>query len=250
MEASGIILAALDCDLDAAADWNRWYDLEHIPPNVALDGILSGRRYVATPELHGLRSAVAGSGYADQRATFATIYTLAGDPRTAFEGMSALREELVAADRMFPDEKKVVREGGVFRLRWAVADPALKAEERDIPFLEHTGLMVVQHAASDELDDWYRTTFAPSAVGVAGVSGVLGYESLLRPDTALELVLLDDEPAAAVGRLRAAVQHHPDAQVAVEAPYALIDPLRYPWVAELQASSLPATVASPAGAAG
>ena len=40
MEATGVIYAALDCDAEAIEAWNRWYDLEHLPPNLALDGVV------------------------------------------------------------------------------------------------------------------------------------------------------------------------------------------------------------------
>ena len=38
METTGIILAAVDTDHANIESWNRWYDLEHLPPNIALDG--------------------------------------------------------------------------------------------------------------------------------------------------------------------------------------------------------------------
>ena len=55
MEAKGIIFTALDTDHDNIESWNRWYDLEHLPPNIAMDEIAGGRRYVAPPELHDIR---------------------------------------------------------------------------------------------------------------------------------------------------------------------------------------------------
>ena len=50
MEPTGIIFAGLDCDADSIEAWNRWYDLEHVPPNVSMAGVMLGRRYVAPPE--------------------------------------------------------------------------------------------------------------------------------------------------------------------------------------------------------
>ena len=244
MESTGIILAALDCDLDVIEEWNRWYDLEHLPPNVALDGVMFGHRYVATPDLHALRTTSDASGFSGQRASFLTIYTLSGDPQSVFTGMSDLREELVAAGRMFPDEKKAVREGGVFGIRWTASDPVLKAAVIDVPFLQHTGIVVVQRRQDDQLEGWYRTTFAERAVAVPGVSAVLGYESLTRPGVALEIVLLEGDPAESADRLTTSVAHHPDAEVAVEAPFSLISPLRYPWADDLRSSGLPETVSS------
>ena len=55
MEAKGIIFTALDTDHDNIETWNRWYDLEHLPPNLAMPEIAVGRRYVAPPELHDTR---------------------------------------------------------------------------------------------------------------------------------------------------------------------------------------------------
>jgi hypothetical protein len=51
MDVAGIIFAVVDTDADAIESWNRWYDVEHLPPNIALPGIMSGRRYVSPPEL-------------------------------------------------------------------------------------------------------------------------------------------------------------------------------------------------------
>lgn len=77
MDVSGIIFAAVDVDHDAIEDWNRWYDLEHLPPNVALEGITTGRRYVATPELHEARLPEDPlDGFDRGRGTHVTVYTL------------------------------------------------------------------------------------------------------------------------------------------------------------------------------
>jgi hypothetical protein len=88
VEATGVIFAALDCDADAIEAWNRWYDLEHTPMNVCLDGVMLSRRYVAPPALHAVRIAADDSPFAGGRATFLTTYVLSGDPQRAFDAMS------------------------------------------------------------------------------------------------------------------------------------------------------------------
>ena len=55
--AIGLILAALDVDIDNGAAWNRWYDLEHLAPNLSLPDVVTGHRYVAPPDLHDCRIA-------------------------------------------------------------------------------------------------------------------------------------------------------------------------------------------------
>ena len=111
MRASGVIVAALDCVPSAIEDWNLWYDLDHLPPNVALPGIMSGRRYVCTPALHALRAPGSDPWWAESASSFLTIYTLCGDVNETFGAMVALREELDADGRMFAEDLKVVRGG-------------------------------------------------------------------------------------------------------------------------------------------
>lgn len=236
MEATGVIFAALDCDHDAIESWNRWYDLEHLPPNVVLDGVVQGHRYVATPELQERRVTVPGSPYADGLTVFATVYTLTGDPGLALDRMTDLRDELVAKDRMFAEEKKAVREGGVYQLSWAVVDPALRVVEADAPYIGHTGFLMVQRTKSAEVDQWYRRTFAPEAVAVPGITAVLDFDSVHRPDVAMDLVLFDGDAAACTDQLRTEVTHHPDGGVLVEAPFRRIQPLSYPWADDIRRS--------------
>jgi hypothetical protein len=242
VEASGVIFAALDCDLDAIEAWNRWYDLEHTPPNVVLGGIMSSKRYVAPPALHRARRAPEGSPWLGGRAAFLTVYTLTGPPEDAFQEMSTVRDSLVAADRMFADDKKAVREGDVLRTAWVVGDPALKPDDRDVPFLGHNGIVVVQRRGSDDVDAWYRQTWAPAVVGIPDVHGVWSLTSINRPGLHLDLVMVEGDPADAAQSIRADRPHHPDAELVVDAPFLLINPLHYPWAAEMRASALPATV--------
>ena len=79
MEPTGLIFAALDCDADSIEEWNRWYDLEHTPMNVCLEGVMLSRRYVCTPDLYKVRIVESGSPFDGNRATFLTTYVLSGD---------------------------------------------------------------------------------------------------------------------------------------------------------------------------
>lgn len=233
MEPTGLIFAALDCDADAIEAWNRWYDLEHTPMNVCLNGVMLSRRYVATPSLHEARQAAEGSPFAGGRATFLTTYVLAGNPQDAFESMSTELPRLYEEGRMtFPADKKVVREGDFFDAEVAVGRQALQLRPRDVPFVGHTGVVVVQRRGPDER--------AARVVELDGVTGAWTLQSRTRPGLYLDMFFVESEPAAAAVSLRQAVPH--SAEVLVDAPYLLIDPLRYPWAEEIRASDLPATV--------
>ena len=230
-----MIFAALDCDVDSIERWNRWYDLEHTPMNVCLEGVMLSRRYVATPELHAARLAGAGSPFAGGRATFLTTYVLAGDPQDAFAAMSTELPKLYEAGRMtFPADKKVVREGDVFAGTDAVGHPSLQLEPRDVPFVGHTGVIVVQRRGEDN-------GRAAKVAQLDGVTGTWSMESRTRPGLFLDLVFVQGDVGRHAIDVREAVPHAGD--VLVDAPFELIDPLRYPWAAAIRASDLPRTIA-------
>lgn len=43
----GMLLTSMNIDVSDEADFNRWYDREHLEERVAIDGFLEARRYVA-----------------------------------------------------------------------------------------------------------------------------------------------------------------------------------------------------------
>jgi hypothetical protein len=153
--------------------------------------------------------------------------------------MTGLREDLVAAGRMaFPDDKKAVREGDVFATVDAVGAESTRCVPGDVPFIGHHGIVVVQRRGAD---DWYAER-AQQLVTLEGVHAVWTLESLTRASLRLDLVFLEGDLASLAGRLRDDVPHHPDAEVLLDTPYLLIDPLRYPWAGEIRSSDLPRTV--------
>ena len=220
--------------------WNRWYDLEHTPPNVALDGVMLSRRYVAPPALHAARVTAADSPFAGGRCTFLTTYVLTGDPAVAFDAMSTTLPKLYDAGRMtFPAEKKVVRDGDVFVSRAAASAPAIGLPANEVAFVGHTGLIVVQRRG---VEDAYRAR-AEKLVTLDGVQGVWSLESKNRPGLGLDLVFVEGDPAAVAEDLRGGAPHPTGADVVVDAPYLLINPLHYPWADDIRNSDLPPTIA-------
>jgi hypothetical protein len=231
---SGIVFAALDCDADAIEEWNRWYDLEHTPMNVSLAGIMLSRRYVAPPDLHAVRLCEDGSPFAGGRATFLTTYVVSGDPQVAFDDMSVTLPNLYETGRMtFPADKKAVREGDVFAGTEAVGRPSLQLDAADVPFVGHTGVIVVQRREPDGR--------AARIAELDGVTGTWTMESRRRPGLFLDVVFVEDDPGGRAVAIREAVPHTVD--VVLDAPYLLIDPMRYPWAESIRASDLPRTIA-------
>lgn len=241
---TGVIFAGLDCDIDSLESWNRWYDLEHVPPNVAMPGVQVGHRYVATPKLHGLRRVAPESGFAANRGLFVTIYTLCEPAMGVFESMTTLRDKLYAQHRMnFPPDKKVVREGDVFQLEGTACTPTLALPADEVPFIGHHGLLIIQRRGSAAVKAWYRGEWAPRVVGLHGVHAVMQLTSLTRDGLDMDLVFLEGDLATGTQLVRHSVGHHADAQIVLDSPFQLIQPLSYPWAEDLRASDLPRTIA-------
>jgi hypothetical protein len=237
VDVSGIIFASVDCDADAVEDWNRWYDLEHLPPNIALPGIMSGKRYVAPPDLHPVREpAERLEGFADGRGVHVTVYTLHGDPVQVLVDMTSTRDVLEDAGRMFAPEKKIVRAGDAMTLSWCVADPALKADPADVPHLQHTAIRAVMRRGGD---DRARDDVAAAAVEVDGVHAVLGHRSINDPSLDLDLYVLEGDPVAVTRAGRAAAPYGSDTEVLLDAPFRVIVPFDYGFADDIRASSLP-----------
>ena len=59
MAGKGMLLTSMDIDASDEAEFNRWYDREHLEERVAIPGFLEARRYVAhhaKPKYLGLYS--------------------------------------------------------------------------------------------------------------------------------------------------------------------------------------------------
>ncbi len=240
MQPSGIIFAALDCDAAVIEDWNRWYDLEHTPPNVMLEGVMLSNRYVATPELHAARQTVEGSPFGAGRASFITIYTLTGDPQIAFDDMSTLRERLIDTGRMaFPEDQKAVREGDCFQSVAAFVSPPTKLVPHDVPFVGHSGIVLRQRRGGQDAS----LERASRLVELDFVHGVWSLSSRLRDGLDMDIVFVEGDSARAAMKMREAEPADSATEVLVDAPYNRINPMHYPWADEIRNSDLPKTVA-------
>ena len=236
MKSSGVIVAALDSLPDAIEAWNRWYDLDHLPPNVALPGILSGRRYVASPELNALRARTEGSWWTDRQASFLTIYTLCGDIMETFGAMVTLRDELDAAGRMFPEDQKVVRGGDGLTLERATGRSGLTNDPAELPFLGHSGLVVLRNRDAGSFSEGDHETLAEALLSDDAGSALLSYKSAVVTGAGLHVLLLEGDVAGRAKVVADAVQR---VSAFSQAAYSAIEPHSYPWADELRAAGLP-----------
>ena len=240
MDTTGIIFASVDTDHANIETWNRWYDLEHLPPNIALPGITTGRRYVAPPELHAVREpAEPLEGFENGKGVNVTIYTLCGDPPEVIGEMTRHRDVLESEGRMDGAGRRVVRAGDAMTWTWGLGDPELLPAHQDLPHLAHTAIRVVLRRGGDMAAE---TETAPSAVVTEGVHAVLSFAATFLEGVDCDLYLLEGDPAEVTLRCRRDAPYPTDAEILLDAPFALVVPFDYSFADRIRASDLPPSI--------
>jgi hypothetical protein len=182
MKVTGIMLSMLDIPAEYAADFNRWYDLDHMPEHLTRINVIFGRRYVATPqlrELPGVLTSELTSGHPD----YLTIHSLGGP-------VDFMSDE--ARDNMRATDRGIIKAGRywnrgrpVYNSHWRVAATRGRASvhvsPEAIPHLPHAGVVVmIGQAAADRVEDavaWWDATQAEDLLDLPGALAVVRYSA-------------------------------------------------------------------------
>jgi hypothetical protein len=202
---TGINLSLLDLPAAFTQEFNRWYDLDHLPEHTSKDDVLSARRYVATPalqRLEGVESAELTGGHPP----YATVYFFGGPLEIMGEqAMAGWRDKdrtIIKSGRFFTEGAMVF--GSWWTLAASRARRSIHISDDAIAHLPHQAIIVMlgrapsPDAAPDAVAWWDRT----QADDIADLPGVLASLRFLpTPMTAQDLVLhvlLCGEPATDV----------------------------------------------------
>lgn len=122
------------------ADYNRWHQLDHLPQQFTLDGVLFGQRWVRTPACRGLEVA---SGSLLEACQYVTLYLLRdASVVPIFMGLAAsLRSE----GRFF--EARRAHLAGPFFVTGRVAAPRAQVTADVVPHRPSNGVYVVVRSA-------------------------------------------------------------------------------------------------------
>ena len=123
-------------DPSAHEAYNAWHQLDHLPEQFTIDGIVFGRRWVRSPRC---RAAESATGSLLDRFHYMTLYLLR-DERVVPE-FFALAERLHAEDRFFAARRALL--SGPFAVvgRWAAPRVAVSAAA--VPYRPAHGVHVV-----------------------------------------------------------------------------------------------------------
>jgi len=83
-----LLIVTAEVDTAVEAEWNRWYDMVHLPDALKCPGIQRGRRYVATGEI---AESAAGKTELTARRIYTTIYELASAEAVTTPEFRAMR---------------------------------------------------------------------------------------------------------------------------------------------------------------
>ena len=158
----GMLLTSMDIDAADEAEFNRWYDFEHLEERVAIEGFLEARRYVAhkaspkylclystrtievldSPAYRArLASPTVGSKtnmarFKNMIRAVARITHSRGNGRGAVLGIVRLRPQEGSADRLRAEVKAKLDPAGldgIISMHLIESDPALSGPTNEIP---------------------------------------------------------------------------------------------------------------------
>ena len=216
MQVHGVLFALLDMPSELTEEYNRWYDLDHMPEHVSKSDVALGRRYVAPRDLHDLR--VLGSTSADvfgAHAPYLTMYYLVV-PNFADDDVTG---GWLTKDRGLVKSGRFFREGSVrfsrsFRLGATRARASVLVSDDAIPYLAHRGVVVAlgrapspEHRA--DAIRWWDATHLVDLLAVEGVLAALRLDPVADDDQdlLLHVLLLEVDPAVAMSRIDRALRY-------------------------------------------
>jgi hypothetical protein len=168
MAGKGMLLTSMNIDAADEAEFNRWYDREHLEERVAIDGFLEARRYIAqdgNPKYLSLystetfevldspayRTALANqtewskaniANFKDMIRSVARITTSRGTGRGAALGIIRLRPSAGGEDKLraaLGEQLDPTQLAGIISMHLIESDPALSKPITDDPSAPNPG---------------------------------------------------------------------------------------------------------------
>jgi len=209
-------------DPTAHRSYNEWHQLDHLPEQFPLPGIVYGQRWVSTP---ACRAARAVSSTDLDPIHYVTCYLMAEPIDQTLDDFFALGAELHRLDRFHSDRRAHLT--GPFRVDSTEAAPRVLVSAAAVPYRAHRGIYAIVEEAPGASD-------ASALLAVPGVAGVWSFASVpgmtSRRWTAGErrvtVCWLDEDPRQVAARL-APIATTRSATFA--GPFETITPWQWDW---------------------
>jgi len=210
-------------DPNAHHAYNEWHQLDHLPEQYPLPGIVHGQRWVSTP---ACRAARAVSAPPLDSIHYVTCYLMAEPIGPTLDDFFELGAELHRLDRFFRARRAHLT--GPFRVEATHAAARVLISAAAVPFRPNRGVyVIVGEPGPDDVADALLTV-----PGVAGVWTFATNEQLSSPrwtDGARRITVawLDDDPCSLAAGINPLIA--PLAGVAFAGPFETITPWRWDW---------------------
>lgn len=220
--------------------YNEWHQLDHLPAQYVLPGIVTGQRWVCSPECRRERvfdSDLFGSAH------YMTLYLMSEPVRETLEGFSDLARLLHEAGRFHGHRR--ARVSGPFDVAGAHAAERVLVSSDVVPFRPNRGVYVVVEKREDETAPWRSDEGDLNSLlsqrGVAGAWRFVsnqGYEHLRwRPgDRRITVCYLDEPPLELAPSLGEAVAEiwsdgrtSPGVELEFAGPFETVVPWQWDW---------------------
>ena len=192
----------------------RWHQLDHMPEQYQIPGLLQGQRWGLTPKGYAARAVEPD----DLRPVRYVVQYLMTDPvQQTLDDFVQLGRRLAEVGR-FP-ERVTSHLLGAFHLLDAHAAPRVLVSAEVVPFRPNRGVYVIveRQMGTDGLDrwlGWLRAEHLPELLGTPGVAGVWSFATSslwthpawTAGDHRVTVCYLDGEPCAVAEQLAPAVQ--------------------------------------------
>ena len=210
-------------DPSAHHAYNEWHQLDHLPEQYPLPGIVHGQRWVSTP---ACRAARAVSQAPLDSIHYVTCYLMADPIRTTLADFFALGAELHRVDRFFRERRAHLT--GPFRVETTSAAPRVLVSAAAVPFRPNRGVYVIVEEAGND----YDADALPRVPGVAGLWTFATDDALASPRWTegarrITVAWLDDDPLTVAAGIAPLVA--PRAGVAFAGPFETITPWQWDW---------------------
>jgi len=210
--------------------YNEWHQLDHLPEQFPLVGVVYGQRWVSTP---ACRAARAVSDPATDPIHYVTCYLMAEPIAQTLDDFFELGAELHRLDRFH--EHRRAHLTGPFGVTETAAAPRVLVSAAAVPYRAHLGIYVVVETVSDRDAPAERASLLTEP-GVAGVWTFTTPADLApsRRWTAgarrITVCWLDEDPLAVAARL--APRYRSARGVIFAGPFETITPWEWNWFDE------------------
>lgn len=172
-------------DPDAHHSYNEWHQLDHMPEQFPLAGIVHGQRWVWAPRWRGAHMSTSAAPF--DRVHYMTLYLMQEPLDAALAEFLDVGKALGRAGRFH--QQRHAHLSGPFTIVDRRASERVLVSAGALPYRPHRGVHVIVESLDDNnsgavsrYDDWWRSAHAPALCALDGVAGVWQFATSARFD--------------------------------------------------------------------